>query len=158
MFRILTIVSCSIALLAATPAPATINLGYFVGTWSCSGTFPSTGKAIASMMVFDASLDGAGVVMRQDDLSPNDFHAAFLWGPAPDGSLVSIAQDSTGSVRRFTSSGWTAQTLLWQSDSSVTPAQRFSYKRVDANTMQVEWQPQRFGTYRVGDTLRCTRR
>jgi|ERR1700678_1880840 len=143
-------------LLVASPSPPA-SVQYFVGTWRCSGTFPATGRAISSTLVFESDLDGAGVVMRQDDMPPNAFHAAFLWGPAPDGSLVSIAQDSAGGVRRFTSLGWNAETLLWQSDPAIAPAQRFSYQRLDANTIEVEWQVLRGSTYRIGDTLRCTR-
>jgi hypothetical protein len=157
MFRTLTLTIFSISLLAASPPPTTTNLEYFVGTWSCSGTFPATGRAISSTLVFESDLDGAGVVMRQDDMLPNAFHAAFLWGPSADGSLVSIAQDSTGGVRRFTSPGWGAETLLWQSDPAIAPAQRFGYQRLDPNTMEVEWQVMRSGTYRVGDALRCSR-
>jgi hypothetical protein len=156
MLRILLLAACSVALLAAS-SPANTKLQYFVGTWSCSGTFPATGRAILSMLVFESDLDGAGVVMRQDDMPPNAFHAAFLWGPSADGSLVSIAQDSSGGIRRFTSPGWTAQTLLWQSDPNVTPAQRFSYQRLDPNSMEVGWLVLRGATYRVGDALRCTR-
>jgi hypothetical protein len=155
MFRTALLAACSLALFCASSPPTSFQ--YFVGTWKCSGTFPARGRAISSTLEFESDLDGAGVVLRQDDNPPNAFHAAFLWGPAPDGSLVSIVQDSTGGVRRFTSSGWSADTLVWQSDSAVTPAQRFTYQRIDADTMQVEWQAMRDGSYRVGDTLRCVR-
>lgn len=156
MRRILLLATCLLGLLAISAPPAT-NLQYFAGNWSCSGTFPATGRTIASTLVFEPALGGAGVVARQDDMPPNAFHASFLWGPAPDGSLVSIVQDSTGGVRRFVSPGWTADTLLWQSDPTVTPAQQFSYRRLDANSMEVEWLVMRTGTYRVGDVLRCKR-
>jgi hypothetical protein len=156
MLRTLLFAMLFIGLVAATP-PAATSLQYFIGTWNCSGTFPATGRTIASTLVFESDLDGAGVVMRQDDMPPNGFHAAFLWGPSPDSSLVSIAQDSTGGVRRFTSPGWSAETLLWQSVPAITPAQRFSYRRLDPKAMEVEWQVLRGGTYRVGDVLRCSR-
>ncbi|HEX8806232.1 MAG TPA: hypothetical protein VF741_04745 [Candidatus Aquilonibacter sp.] len=142
---------------AASAAPAGNDLSYFAGSWNCTGTF-ANGRPISSTLTFDSSLTGKGVILRQDDVPPNAYHAAALWGPAADGSLVSEIQDVTGGMRRFTSSGWSAGSLTWASAPEITPANRFVYTWLDASTMRVDWEVQVSGTYKVGDTLHCTRR
>jgi hypothetical protein len=140
----------------AGAAPTGIDLTYFTGTWNCAGTF-ANGHAIASTLVFDSDLSGKGVILRQDDAPPNAYHAAALWGPAADGSLIADIQDSTGGVRRFTANGWSADALTWASAPDVTPAQRFIYTWLDASTMRIDWEVRVKGVYKVGDTLHCTR-
>lgn len=141
---------------AAPVAPTGIDLSYFAGSWNCVGAF-ANGRPISSMLRFDSDLSGKGVILRQDDVPPNAYHAAALWGPAADGSLISEIQDVTGGMRRFTSGGWTAGSLTWASAPEIAPANRFIYTWLDASTMRVDWEVQVKGDYKVGDTLHCAR-
>lgn len=146
----------AVVVAAASVAPTGTDLSYFTGTWNCNGAF-SNGRPISSTLRFDTSLNGKGVIVRQDDIPPNAYHAAALWGPAADGSLNAEIQDVTGGMRRYTASGWSAGSLTWASAPDVTPANRFTYAWLDASTMRVDWDVQVSGTYKLGDSLRCTR-
>jgi hypothetical protein len=147
------------AIVAATPGSASgTDLHFFVGSWDCSGTFPASGRAISSTLHFEEDLAGRGLTMTQDDKPPNAYHAGGLWGPSADGkSLIVAIEDVTGSVRRFSSSGWQNGELMLQSDERVTPAQQFVYDRVTEDSMRITWKAERDGGYRVGDVLNCTR-
>jgi hypothetical protein len=75
-------------------------LAYFGGRWTCTGVFPSTGKAIASDIVARAGLEGAWLVLRHDDAPPNRFHATELWGFEPNGrQFVAYIFDNFGGAK-----------------------------------------------------------
>ncbi len=152
------IIAAVITLLGASGGPPIgTDLQYFVGAWSCSGTFPSSGRAISSTMTFYSDLAGEGVILRQDDIPPNSYHAGALWGPGTArGTLVSVIQYGPPfGVSHFTSTGWSGGALTWQSAPDITPPQRFIFTWIDAATMRVDWEVLRDGRYLIGDTLRC---
>lgn len=136
--------------------PPTSSLAYFVGTWSCQGVFPSSGKTIASTIRF--AQDGASLLKHHDDLPPNAYHAIELWGlRGTDGRFNAAIQDSLGGVRDFSSPGWSADSLIWTSAPQVHPQQQFAYTKNSNNSFQVDWRVLKNGSYVVGDTLTCTR-
>ncbi|HMD37783.1 MAG TPA: DUF1579 family protein [Candidatus Acidoferrum sp.] len=140
--------------------PEVESLAGFEGKWACKGVFPSNGKSIESQIVFTRDLEGAWLAIRHDDLPPNLFHAAEYWGFDPAAKqFVAFVYDNFGGVRRFTSSGWADNTLVWLGETSKTdpPAvQRFVYKRDNPNQFVVNWEVKR-GTddWQIGDTLTC---
>jgi hypothetical protein len=128
---------------------------YFIGTWSCRGVFPSTGKTIASTIRF--TQDGTSLVKHHDDLPPNAYHAIELWGlRAADGRFNAAIQDSFGGVRDFSSPGWNADSLVWTSAAQVQP-QQFAYTKKSNDAFEVDWRVLKNGSYIVGDTLTCAR-
>jgi hypothetical protein len=140
--------------------PEVESLASFEGKWACRGIFPSNGKQIESQIVFAADLEGAWLTVRHDDLPPNRFHAFELWGFDPaEKQYVAFLFDNFGGVRKFISSGWTEDKLIWMGESSKTDppsVQRFVYKRDNPSQFVVNWEVKK-GTadWAVGDTLTC---
>lgn len=134
----------------------------FPGKWACRGLFPSSGKAIESQIVFSAELEGAWLLARHDDLPPNRFHAFELWGFDPaEKQFVAFVYDNFGGVRKFTSSGWMEDKLIWLGETSKTDPpteQRFVYKRDSPSQFVLNWEVKK-GTadWAIGDTLTCTK-
>jgi hypothetical protein len=151
---------------AAPVADAATTLGtplapltYFLGAWQCSGSFPSSGKAIASTMRFESDLAGNAVVKHHDDLPPNAYHAIETWNYASaDKRFNDAIADNYGGVRLFSTDGWHDGVLTWSSAAGVTPVQQFVYTRLSATSMRVDWQVSKDAThYTIGDTLTCTK-
>lgn len=134
-------------------------LDYFQGSWRCQGTFPASGKAIASHMQYAQDLQGAALVKHHDDVAPATYRAIEAWGYDAKGMRYEAAMlDNFGGTRRFASSGWKGDTLIWDSTAEVVPAQRFVYVRMDERHYRVDWKVERNGGgLVVGDTLTCTR-
>ena len=130
------------------------------GRWSCQGVFPSNGKRIESRIAFAPDLDGAWLVKRHDDLPPNVFHDAEYWGfDFGAKQFVAFIYDNFGGVRKFTSSGWAEDKLIWLGEPSKSDPprlERFVYKRDSAGQIEVNWEVKQ-GTkdWSVGDTLTC---
>jgi hypothetical protein len=143
-----------------TLKPEVQSLGGFLGKWACRGVFPSNGKSIESQIVFAPELEGAWLGVRHDDLPPNRFHALEHWGfDTDEKQFVAFVYDNFGGARKFTSSGWAEDKLIWLGESSKTdpPAvQRFVYKRDTPSQFVVNWEVKK-GTadWVVGDTLTC---
>jgi|SRR5580658_7203992 hypothetical protein len=149
---------------AASPSgkwkPAVEGFATLEGEWACRGVFPANGKTIESQIVFSPELEGAWLFARHDDLPPNRFHAFELWGfDSAEKQFVAFVYDNFGGVRKFTSSGWTENKLVWLGETSKTdpPAvQRFVYKRDNPSQFALNWEVKK-GTadWAVGDTLTC---
>ena len=151
-------------LLATTSASAAEKapmraLDYFQGSWRCQGTFPASGKTIASHMHYARDLQGAALVKHHEDVAPATYRAIEAWGYNPKGMRYEAAiLDNFGGTRRFVSAGWKDDTLTWDSAAEVQPAQRFAYVRVDNEHYRVDWKIDRNSNgLVVGDTLTCTR-
>jgi hypothetical protein len=155
---------CANFLLAQQQSPTLkkdlTDLQFFQGTWSCKGTFPSTGKSIESRVTFTPDLDGAWLSVRHDDIPPNLFHALELWGwDAKKSQFTATIFDSFGGARHFTSQGWQDQSFTWNGDSlagSTAPSERFAFRKDSATQFTVNWEVNRDGSWKVGDTLSCT--
>jgi hypothetical protein len=133
---------------------------YFSGTWGCQGSFPATGKTIASELTFAPALDGAFLSLQHDDLPPNKFHALEMWGwDAKNSTFSATIFDNSGGARHFTSSGWQDQSLTWNADIApvaTAPAERFVFRKDSGTQMTVNWEVNRDSSWKVGDTLTCT--
>jgi len=140
--------------------PEVESLAGFEGKWSCKGIFPSNGKSIESQIVFAGDLEGAWLAVRHDDLPPNRFHAAEYWGFDPaEKQFVAFVYDNFGGVRKFTSTGWADDKMIWLGEATKTdpPAvQRFVYKRDNPSQFVLNWEVKK-GTadWVIGDTLTC---
>jgi hypothetical protein len=136
-----------------------VALAYFLGNWSCSGSFPASGKPIASTIRFESDLGGTAVVKHHDDLPPNMFHAIEVWNYSPtDKRFNDAIADNFGGVRIFVSDGWNGAAFTWSSAPDVKPMQQFVYTRLSDSSMRVDWRVSKDGTrYVVGDTLTCTK-
>ena len=155
----------AVAITAAMPATASVaapdaRMDYFLGTWNCAGSFPATGKAIASTLRFERDLGGEAMVKHHDDVPPAGYHAIEVWLARGDGhSSRAVIADNFGGVREFRSDGWNGNTLSWQGAADVAPAQRFVYVEIDGDTFRLDWDTSKDGAhYKVGDTLTCKRR
>ena len=135
-------------------------LAYFTGHWSCQGVFPSNGKQIASEITFAPDLDGAWLTVRHDDLPPNRFHAFEMWGFDKSArQFISFIYDNFGGARKFVSSGWSDNMLVWAGETpNTTPAtlERFVFRRVDPGQFVVNYEVKRApAEWAIGDTLTC---
>jgi hypothetical protein len=142
-----------------TDTSAAAQMAYFVGSWDCNGSFPSTGKTIASTILFETDAKLGAIVKHHDDLPPNSYHALEVWVfSATDHQYNSAIVDNFGGVRRFTSPGWVGDQLTWSNTSSERPAraERFVYVKESTSAFKLDWQVSTDGVaYRVGDTLTC---
>ncbi|MDP9018963.1 MAG: hypothetical protein M3N19_11680 [Candidatus Eremiobacteraeota bacterium] len=145
------------------PIPATasdpmVPMQYLVGKWTCNGSFPASGKSIASTIRFDLDLGGAALVKHHDDLAPGSYHAIEVWVYQPDSKHYALTiTDNFGGIRGFTSDSWQAQTLTVQGN-AAKPAEKFIYTNLSPDTMRVDWEIARDGAHFVlGDTLACAR-
>jgi len=133
------------------------------GQWSCGGVFPSSGKHIASEIVFAPDLENAWLLVRHDDTPPNMFHSSEYWGfDSGKKQFVAFVFDNFGGARKFTSSGWMNDELIWAGEASTTrppTIERFVYKKDGPDQLMVNWEVKK-GTadWRVGDSLTCKRR
>lgn len=88
------------------------------------------------------------------------FHAAEFWGfDSVNKQFVAFVFDNFGGARRFTSAGWSGDTLTWLGEGAKTnPAsvERFVYKREGAREFVVSWEVKK-GTidWTIGDRLVC---
>ena len=142
------------------PSAPMRSLDYFVGNWSCSGVFPSSGKTIASTTRYDKDLQDTALLKHHDDTAPGLYRAVEAWGyDAQAMRFNATIMDNFGSARRFSSDGWKQDVLTWSSAADVTPAQRFVYTRLDGRHYRVDWVESNNGTdFEVGDTLTCNRK
>jgi hypothetical protein len=136
------------------------TLAYFTGHWSCQGVFPSNGKPIASQIVFAPDLAGAWLTVRHDDLPPNRFHAFEMWGFDKEAKqFVNFIYDNFGGARKFTSSGWSENAMIWAGESlkaSPVALERFVFRRVDSGQFLVNYEVKRGpDDWAIGDTLTC---
>ncbi|MFC5741186.1 hypothetical protein [Dyella tabacisoli] len=160
-FSFAVIVAGSCLAMAAEPAPSPMrSLDYFVGDWTCSGVFPTSGKRITSQMRYEHDLQDAALLKHHDDtLPPARYHAIEAWGY--DGKAQrfnATILDNFGGARRFSSDGWKQNQWTWTSAAELQPAQRFVYVRLDQHSYRVDWEMARNGAdFVVGDTLTCTR-
>jgi hypothetical protein len=146
--------------ISAEQPPAPIrSLDYFIGDWTCSGMFPSNGKAIASTMRYASDLQGNALLKHHDDTAPGIYRAIEAWGYDDQAKRFNATiMDNFGGARRFSSDGWKQDVLTWSSAADVTPVQRFVYTRLDQQRYRVDWDVSNNGTdFVVGDTLTCKR-
>ena len=132
------------------------------GQWSCGGVFPSSGKHIASEIVFAPDLENSWLMVRHDDTPPNIFHSSEYWGfDSVKKQFVAFVFDNFGGARKFTSSGWMNDELIWAGEASTTsPAtiERFIYKKDGPGQLIVNWEVKKGpADWRVGDSLTCKR-
>jgi hypothetical protein len=141
--------------------PALSSLGYFSGDWECAGKFDSSGKTIEAHQHFAPELDGAWISFRHDDKPPFGYHSLAEWGwDATRKEFIMIAQDSTGGVRVFRSSGWNSTQLQWDGDalgSSSAPSQRFTFERLDDRHFKVSYFTLKGGDWSRMDSSTCNK-
>jgi hypothetical protein len=134
------------------------TFAYFVGHWQCEGVFPASGKSIASTLIFERDASSGALLKQHDDVPPAAYHALELWGFVKSGGLSDTIMDTYSGVRSFSSPGWSGDTLMWSSAPAIRPAQRFTYVRLSADMMRVDWSVAKAdGAFQVGDTLTCVR-
>lgn len=135
-----------------------LTLAFFIGSWTCQGTF-ANGRPIAGTIQFASALDGKALVVQQDDKPPGQFHAAAFWTvDRTTGQWTTLMQDSSGGARSFT--GAVAADSLTLVDMPILGhkpfAERFLYQRRGADSFRVTWQVQApAGDWRTGDTQLC---
>ena len=137
---------------AAEPSSA---LNYFKGTWLCEGSFPASGKTIASTMSYE--VQRGTLTKHHDDIPPHTYHAVETWNYDANGKQFrALIHDSFSGDRHFESTGWQGDTLTWVSAADVKPAQRFVYVKQNTQTYRIDWEVSRDGkSFVVGDTLTC---
>lgn len=132
---------------------------YFPGNWSCSGQF-ANGRKIEADVSFTPDLDGKWLLYRHQDRAPGKFKALGTWGvDRISGKLVSIMEDSSGSARAFTSSGWANGTVVFESTPILDhPAtrERFRYEFKTANSFRMTYETgKQDGSWQMGDFIDC---
>lgn len=140
---------------AATLAP----LAWFAGDWQCAGQF-ADGRAIRSRVHFALALDGHWLRMQHEDEAPGRYHAEAWWGrdASAPGYAVSVF-DNGGGLRHYRTDGWHGDALTLENTARAGYIDRFGYRRLDAASYQVDYSYRDArGAWRLGDSLRCTRR
>src|SRR5437016_7895665 len=134
------------------------TFGWMKGNWTCSGTFPRTGRAITTDVHLESTLQDRWLLLRQDDRPPNQFHALTFWGWSDKQQrFTARLLDSGGGDRLFTSPGWDANILTWSQESAEpAAAQRFVFVR-KGETFGYHFDLLRDGAWATVDTLDCTR-
>jgi hypothetical protein len=157
--RILAVLVCASIFNAESVAESPEDtFAYFVGHWKCEGVFPASGKSIASSLTFERDASSGALLKHHDDVPPAAYHALELWGFVKSGGLSDTIMDTYSGVRSFSSPGWSGDTLMWSSAPAIRPAQRFTYVRLSADMMRVDWSVAKAdGAFQVGDTLTCVR-
>jgi hypothetical protein len=140
---------------AAQPQTAAASLQAFEGRWARAGSFAASGKPIASTITAAWDAPTQALVLHQDDLPPNRFHALEFWGAnGPTGFRASIS-DAYSGVRWLDSPGWVDDRLTWTRMAGAAPAERFVFTRPRDGAFTVEWSPVKNGGFVLGDSLTC---
>ena len=157
---VLAIALCPAVASADSATDVDAKLAYFVGDWSCNGSFPSTGKSIASTIHFERAPAIHGLLKQHADKPPDVYSAIELWNySATDKRFNAAIADNFGGVRDFTSPGWVGDTIVWTSAAQVSPIQQFVYTKLDDKALRVDWKTSKTGKdFVVGDTLTCKRK
>jgi hypothetical protein len=139
--------------------PAVIQ--YFAGKWGCSGEF-SNGKKIEADLVFTPDLDNHWLQYRHTDRPPGAFKSLGMWGvDRITGKFISVMQDSSGSVRLFTSDGWVNNAIAFQSAQLLSPIsrqERFTYTAQPAGKFKMTYEVSPDGnTWKLGDYIVCSK-
>jgi len=138
----------------AAPPPPSDELEYFVGDWSCAGSF-ATGRPIEARLHAERGAGGAWLVIRHDDLPPNGYHALAEWNHGSAG-WIGTWQDA-GGLRTFQSAGWQAGQLVWDGGRNGARDQRFLYQRRGDAELELGYETQGPAGWRRIDTLTCRR-
>ena len=127
-----------------------------VGKWSCSGRFLHSGKNIQSQLLFEDALEGKWLVMHHDDVPPFTYQAMYEWGcDGKGGKYVMAVQDSSGTLRVFSSKGWEGAELVWETNGQ-TPSQRFTYLKTGPRRIQISYAVDHEGKWDTIDVINCT--
>jgi hypothetical protein len=134
-------------------------LAPFLGEWECSGTFAKSGKPISSSIKISSDLDRAWVIVRHNDLPPNQFHALELWGfDKSSHQFENSVFDNFSGSRKFGSPGWNGTQFIW-TRTEVAPdavTERFLFDLLSFSKLQITWQVKKpKEDWIVGDTLVC---
>jgi hypothetical protein len=160
IFRKASIAALGLAVLSgaagAQPQTAAASLQAFEGRWACAGSFAASGKPIASTITAAWDAPTQALVLHQDDVPPNRFHALELWGAfGATGFRVAIA-DNFGGVRWLDSPGWVDDRLTLTRMAGAQPAERFVFSRPRDAAFSIEWSPAaKTGGFGLGDSLTC---
>jgi hypothetical protein len=135
---------------------------WFAGHWSCGGKFAKSGEFISADLTFQSVLQGKWTLFRHDNRPPFSDHALSQWGWDEKGHrYISTAQDSTGGIRLFYSSGFSGSKLVWVGKpigSPAAPAEQFQFEKMGPNKFTVSYSFQKDGTWQAVDTRTCTRK
>lgn len=165
--------ACSAAAVLPTPAagakPAPLGdlgadtasspLAFFRGHWSCKGGTPS-GRTLDADVDFTVAMNGRWLESRHVDRAPGRYEALQLWPLRADSALTTI-YDNFGGARRFTTRGWTGDSVVWTRDTTETGArlETFTYRRLSDSTYWYAWHARRTADTPLvlGDSATCRR-
>jgi hypothetical protein len=143
------------------PAPAEPPLAQltpFLGEWDCAGKFEGSGKAIEAHVSLRYDLGQHWIVFRQDDKPPFAYHALAQWGWDEAGNeFVMLVEDSGGGVRLFRAPAGEKE-VIWTGDalgSEKPPAQRFTFRSIDARHFFASYWVLRAGAWALADSSTC---
>jgi len=97
----------------AQPQTAAVSLRVFEGRWACAGSFAASGKPVASIISAAWDTPTQALLLHQDDLPPNGFHALELWGGRGRTGFRASISDAYSGVRWLESPGWVDDRLTW---------------------------------------------
>ena len=146
---------------AASQPPSTLAaLSPFLGDWDCAGKFEGSGKSIEAHVSFRYDLDRHWIVFRHDDKPPFPYHALAEWGwDEARKEFVMLAEDSGGGVRVFRAP-LGGREIVWTGDaleSEAPPAQRFTFRSIDAAHFFTSYSVLRGSAWVLVDSSTCTR-
>ena len=143
------------------PAPAPLDsLASFLGEWDCAGKFAGSGKAIEAHLSLHYDLDQHWILFRHDDKPPFPYHALTQWGwDEANKQFLMLVEDSRGGVRVFRAPA-DGKEIVWTGDalgSDKPPAQRFTFRSIDATHFFTSYSVLRGNTWAPVDSSTCTK-
>jgi uncharacterized membrane protein YphA (DoxX/SURF4 family) len=143
----------------AAPAQAAADpFDYFVGAWSCVGTFTQSGRRIEADLHFEKTPDRRWLLFRHDDRPPNAYHALAEWSRG-EHEWTATVEDSFAGLRLFHSTGWQGSHLSWEGGVIEKPAprsQRFSFDQIDASHFKLSYDVKQSESWQLVDSSTCT--
>jgi hypothetical protein len=131
----------------------------FLGEWECSGTFAKSGEPVSSALNISPALEGAWVIVRQDDHPPNQFHALEVWGFDKSAhQFENFTFDNFSGSRRFVSPEWGGTQFIWTRGDVAPDAvtERFLFDLLSTGILRITWQVKKpKEDWSIGDTFVC---
>jgi hypothetical protein len=160
-FALFLLIAISVQSQTASKNRGIADLQWFSGHWSCDGKFIGSGKPISADLSFESILQDKWLMFRHDDRPPFSYHALSEWGwDDKRQQYLSTAQDSSGGIRVFYSSGFRDSKLVWDGralGNPAAPAERFEYEKISPSVFTASYSFQKDGHWQAVDKSTCTR-
>lgn len=132
------------------------------GKWSCEGGFPN-GRVLAADLRMESVLDGRSLSAEHLDRAPGSYWQRMSW--ALDGrrgvllgvGVAGSTKDQNAAVVSWTARDWKSDGVIFETDSSKAPVNRYAYTLQSDGTLKYGWYIRAADRWVLGDSLICRR-